>query len=108
MDSKHFADAGVVVPDLVLRVALGIEIAHSGFRTPNKSAVAEYDPGFFRGSEKWVPEHAKRSRGLLRFRGKRRLHGSSPTQEFHVHNQDNNQQNREQSDCYQPLAGSIL
>src|SRR5260370_42438695 len=98
MDCKHFADAGVVVPDLVLRVALGIKIAHPSFRTPDKSAVAEYDPGFFRGVKKCGPENAKGSRGWIRFRRYRRLNRSPPTQEFHVHTQDTNPQNRAKSD----------
>ncbi len=67
VDGDDFADAGVVIPDDVFRLAGGIEIAHAGFGAADESGVAT---GFFGAGEKWLPESLESGGSWFDFAGK--------------------------------------
>src|SRR5947199_374624 len=68
MYRQHFSHSGVMVENQVTRVARRIEIAHSRFRAPNESPIAENDPRLLRAGEKSTPERSKHRRGRLNVR----------------------------------------
>src|SRR5258708_18070443 len=70
VDGDDFADAGVMIPDDVFRIAGGIEIAHAGFGAADESGVAKDQPGFFGGGEKWLPESLESGGGCMKFAGR--------------------------------------
>jgi hypothetical protein len=70
VDGNHFADAGVMIPDDVFRIAGGIVIAHAGFGAADERGVAEDNPGFFGAGEEWLPESLEGGGSGFDFTGK--------------------------------------
>jgi hypothetical protein len=70
VDGDDFADAGVMIPDDVFRIAGGIEITHAGFGAADESGVAKDQPGFFGAGEKRFPESLEGGGSWFDFAGK--------------------------------------
>src|SRR4051812_44213215 len=56
VNSQDLSDTGVVIENWPRRIASAVEIAHPGFRAPNKSAIAKDHPGIFGAGKERLPE----------------------------------------------------
>src|SRR5881409_1183994 len=97
MYRQHLSHSGVMVENQVTRVARRIEIAHSRFRAPNESPIAENDPRLLRAGEKSTPERSKHRRGRLDVPRGSHLRFGSRFNEGNDNRQCGHQQNRERN-----------
>src|SRR6266566_5155001 len=94
---QHFADAGVMIQDVLWRICHSIEIAHSSLRTSNERSVAEDHPWFLRSDEERLPKYLKYSGRCFSNRDQHGLPGPASHHKANDGSHRADQQQREQN-----------